>query len=115
MLRGKLIAMAEEWNRQVFDCDVGEFSDWISAYRAGKTAGLKLDDIWGAKPQSLAPGADMLNVRDYNFGCVFAWRRVIDLIQRNWPCMLTKSFLHQQICCIIPVVWRSRERPPIFE
>ena len=97
MLRGKLIAMAEEWNRQVFDGDVGEFSDWIEAYRAGKTAGLKLDDIWGAKPQSLAPGADMLNVRDYNFGCVFAWRPGIFLIQRNWPCMLTKSFLHQQI------------------
>ena len=83
MLRGHLIAMAEEWNRHVFDGDETDedLHRWIELYRSEKERGLKLDDIWGAKPQSLAPGADMLNVRDYNFGCVFASRRVIFLIQ----------------------------------
>ena len=74
LLRRSLIAMAEEWNRQVFtDGDGvvdGEHKNWIVKYRAAKSNGLKLDAIPGAKPQSLSPGADVLSVRHCCFGCV---------------------------------------------
>ena len=74
LLRRSLIFMAEEWNRQVF-CDDdavvdGEHKKWIVSYRAAKSNGLNLDNISGAKPQSLSPGADVLSVRHCCFGCV---------------------------------------------
>ena len=73
MLRGELIDLAQTWNDQVFRDAPGEHRKWIDEYRDAQEKGLELDNIRGAKQQSMSPGADMLSVRDCNFGCVFTY------------------------------------------
>ena len=113
MLRGELIDLAQTWNDQVFRDAPGEHRKWIDEYRDAQEKGFELDNIRGAKQQSISPGADMLSVRDCNFGCVFTYVEAGCIFQLVECRMLTKSFLFiSQVRSIVHHVCGTRELEP---